>query len=396
MIYLDNAATTQVDDVVIDSMLPYFTKKFFNPGAIYSSGRDVMCAIERARAQVASLIGAEQNQVFFTSGGTEANNMVFQLASSKMPLFYEHGSAYVQKDKVLISAVEHDSVSGAAYAHSRSRVFVETIDVCEHGTIRKDALLDRLSKYDVGIVSVMAVNNETGSVNQVSEISRICSEYGAMFHTDCVQAVGSIHIDVNDIGCDFLSLSSHKIHGPKGVGALYIRNPSEFSIHDTLIAGGLHQEGGLRGGTENVPGIVGFGKACEILQSTFEEQIKHTSLIKQIFYTTLTQELDRLGILECMHINGEGVVRPGKILNIRFDGVDSETIVLLADSSGVCVSAGSACRSGESKPSKTLIAMGLEPEQARGSIRVSFSKTNTEDDAVMAAKIIASCVSRAL
>ena len=398
MIYLDSAATTPVDEVVIDAMAPYYTKKFGNPGAIYHAGLEARSAVERAREQVASLIGAEPWQIIFTSGGSEANNLAFRMARSRLFHLDSGGGTTVKKDKALISATEHDSVFGAAQAHKSADLFVETIGVSADGSVRKNELRDKLPGFDVGFVSVMTVNNETGAENPTAEIADMCSEFGSMFHTDCVQAAGTVPIDVKKIKCDFLSLSSHKLHGPKGVGALFVRDPTSFReprrFDGLLIAGGAEQEFGLRGGTENVPGIVGFGKACEITQATLDDSVHHTSALKQIFYNRLAASLDSCGLGDICHVNGGSVIKPGKILNLRFDGVDAETLVLLMDLNGVCVSAGSACRSREQRPSRTLTAMGLTPEQARGSIRVSFSRLNSEDDAVRAAEIAASCVKR--
>ena len=213
---------------------------------------------------------------------------------------------------------------------------------------------------------------------------------GILFHTDCVQAAGCYPIDVVKIGCDFLSVSSHKIHGCKGVGALYAKDKSKLA---PIVYGGSEQEFGLRGGTENVAGIVGFGKACEISSKSLHEDTVWVSTLKQRFFMALNEALKDTGDEGCVHVNGMSILTPGKTINLRMDGVDGETLLLMLDGKGVCVSAGSACRSHEAEPSHVLSAMGLSKDEARSSIRISFSKKNTADEAVRAAQILAGCIS---
>lgn len=243
-------------------------------------------------------------------------------------------------------------------------------------------------RQETGIVSVMHTNNETGVENPVSEIAKICREAGVLFHTDAVQAAGCSKLDVNEIGCDFLSLSSHKIHAPKGVGALYIR---DVSVMRPMICGGASQEFGLRGGTENIAGIVGFGEACEIMQHQLDKDVGIVSEMKWEMYESIKSRLAEHGLGKILHINGEPA-HHGKTLNLRFDDVDAETLLLLLDAHGVCVSAGSACRSHESEPSYVLTAMGIDSEDARNSIRISLSRMNTKREVIRAAEIIVNCV----
>jgi len=246
---------------------------------------------------------------------------------------------------------------------------------------------------DTGLVSVMFVNNEIGAVNDINEIGRICRQHEVMFHTDCVQAAGQYELSVHKNDADFATVSSHKIHGPKGVGALYVREKDFLP----LVCGGAEQEFGLRGGTENVPGIVGFGAAASIAVERMRVDLISVSTLKQHFYMALLDAFRHLDLpTDCIRVNGHPVIEPGKTLNLRFDSVDAQTLLLMLDANGVCVSAGSACRSHEAEPSHVLTAMGLTPNEARSSVRVSFSKYNTTDEVVCAAQSFASCVATAL
>lgn len=381
MIYLDNAATTKIAPQVLNEMMPYLKEEYGNPGTIYGIGRKAADAVALARQRVARFIGAEPEQIIFTSGGSEANNLVI------------HGTRKytrsIGKEIILISEVEHDSVIRAARQYNST----VCVGVDEFGTVCPEHV-NRMLVFlngNIGLVSVMYANNETGSVNPVAEIGKICAEHGVLFHTDCVQAAGCQPIDIKEIGCDFLSISSHKIHGAKGVGALFVKNKELLS---PLVYGGALQEFGLRGGTENVAGIVGFGKACELATLGREEYLETVSYYRRLFLTRLEYDLKNSGFDGTVSVNGESPYdgHKGKTLNIRFDGVDAETLVLMLDSFGVCVSAGSACRSHESQPSHVLLAMGLTPDEARDSIRVSFSEFNTESEVEEAARITANCV----
>ena len=381
MIYLDNAATTQMDERVLDAMMPYLTTEYGNAGTLYKFGRAANEAVQKARAQVAALINAEPEQVIFTSGGSEANNLVFHGLKDYLKS--------VGKTHILASAVEHDSVLRAAESLIKDGFHVEYIPVSSECRVSPAVIEDAL-RADTGLVSVMFANNETGAINPIEDIGTICMKRGILFHTDCVQAAGCYPIDVVKIGCDFLSVSSHKIHGCKGIGALYAKDKSKLT---PIVYGGSEQEFGLRGGTENVAGIVGFGKACEISSKSLHEDTVWVSTLKQRFFMALNEALKDMGDEGCVHVNGMSILTPGKTINLRMDGVDGETLLLMLDGKGVCVSAGSACRSHEAEPSHVLSAMGLSKDEARASIRISFSKKNTADEAVRAAQILAGCIS---
>ena len=381
MIYLDNAATTQMDERVLEAMMPYLTTEYGNAGTLYKFGRAANEAVQKARAQVAALINAEPEQIIFTSGGSEANNLVFRGLKDYLKS--------IGKTHILVSAVEHDSVLRAAESLIKDGFDVEYIPVSSECRVAP-AVIEGALRADTGLVSVMFANNETGAINPIEDIGTICMKRGILFHTDCVQAAGCYPIDVVKIGCDFLSVSSHKIHGCKGIGALYAKDKSKLT---PIVYGGSEQEFGLRGGTENVAGIVGFGKACEISSKSLHEDTVWVSTLKQRFFMALNEALKDTGDESCVHVNGMSILTPGKTINLRMDGVDGETLLLMLDGKGVCVSAGSACRSHEAEPSHVLSAMGLSKDEARSSIRISFSKKNTADEAVRAAQILAGCIS---
>lgn len=379
MIYLDSAATTKIAPEVLSAMMPYLTDEYGNAGTLYSLGRSAAEAVQKAREQVATLFGCTPDHVVFTSGGSESNNTVFKGLRHKLT---EQG-----KKHLIVSAIEHDSVLRAAEALTKDGFYITYIKPSSDGRISPKAV-EAAIQEDTGLVSVMFTNNETGVTNDINEIGRICRQNEVLFHTDCVQAAGQYPLSVYKNDVDFASISSHKIHGPKGVGALYIREPSIMP----LVCGGSEQEFGLRGGTENVAGIVGLGAAAEIAVVNMQEDIIMVSMAKQKFYMELLHELNEFGVGDTLHVNGGSAIDPGKAINLRFDGVDAQTLLLMLDSKGVCISAGSACRSHESEPSNVLTAMGLTAEEARSSVRVSFSKYNTVDEAEKAARDMASCV----
>lgn len=390
MIYLDNSATTPIHPEVLKAMMPYLKGGYGNAGAVYRIGRESAKAIQKAREQVAQLFNASADQIIFTSGGSEGNNMVFSYGMRCM--LEEQG-----KKHVVISQIEHDSVYEAAThmfkpsgkVNIKDDFYTHFVSTNEDGTVNMEDL-ERILRTDkqVGLVSIMYVNNETGAVNPIKEISRLCHESGVLFHTDCVQAAGCHVIDVENIQCDYATISGHKIHAPKGVGAIYIRNNE---IANPLIYGGAHQEYGLRGGTENVAGIIGLGKACELATNSIGRNMATVCLLKRLFYEEVLGNLDKtLG--DIVHINGPGIEEQGKTLNMRIENVDSETLLLLLDGRGICISAGSACHSHESSPSRVLTAMGLSDDQARDSVRISFSSDNIVEEVEEAARIFASAV----
>lgn len=377
MIYLDNAATTQIAPLVLEEMMPYLKNEYGNPGTIYALGRKAANAVAQARQKVADFIGASPEQIIFTSGGSEANTIAIRCTRKYLES--------VGKSIILTSSIEHDSVLRATDGIPSLQIGVDEFGIVH--TENLEQILDE--NLGIGLVSIMFVNNETGSVNPVAKIGEVCAKHGVLFHTDCVQAAGCKPIDVNEIGCDFLSLSSHKIHGAKGVGALFVKNKELLTPQ---IYGGAMQEFGLRSGTENVAGIVGFGKACELTGRGGEKCLKTVSYYKEMFYDRLIKELCKYNLNKIVSINGNPITSKGKTLNLRFEGVDAETLLLMLDAQGVYISSGSACRSHESQPSRVLTAMGLTQDQARDSVRVSFSVFNTSCEVIKAAKIMAECI----
>ena len=384
MIYLDNAATTEISPRVLNAMMPYLTKQYGNAGTLYNLGIESARAIANARYSVARLIGSKTNEIIFTSGGSESNSMVFNGVKNYLEL--------LGKKHIVISKIEHDSVIKAAKNLIKDGFHLTYLPVNSYGIVDTDELKQILeTNNDVGLVSVMSMNNEIGSVNPVEYIGKICKEKEVLFHTDCVQCLGSDVINTSSWNCDFLSLSSHKIHGPKGVGALYIRENVMKNILQPLIHGGASQEFGFRGGTENVAGIVGFGEACNVVFDNFTNNVTHVLNLKLMFYETLIKGLTDNKLEDLISINGY-IGNRSKVLNIRIRNIDGETMVLLLDSLGICVSAGSACRSHESSPSHVLTGIGLSDDEARDSIRISFSAYNTEEEVITAANEIVNCI----
>jgi len=380
VIYLDNAATTQIDPEVLEAMMPYLTNEYGNPGSLYGHGRKAREAVENARRQVAAFLNAEPEQIIFTSGGTEANNMVFTIT--------QHLLEKSGRKRVAFTAIEHDSVIKAARRMKIKHGFdVTKIPVNTAGSASHMALSDYYINDSMGLISMMFSNNEIGAFNLVHMISEKCHEHGILFHTDCVQAAGYNVLDVKRIGCDFLTISSHKIHGPKGVGALFVKSPRDV---EPMILGGANQEFGLRGGTENVAGIVGFGKACEISKRNHSEIVTKIVDLRCEFVCEFMNRMKAHGIDDRVSINGD--VYSGKTINLRVDGIEAETLLLMLDGLGICISSGSACNSRESVPSHVLKAIGLSDEQAASSFRISFSKMNTEEDVKTAAQTIADCI----
>lgn len=381
MIYLDNAATTQIAPEVLDAMMPYLTDNFGNAGTLYSLGRKAADAIAHARQQVADMLSCDPEQIIFTSGGTEANNLVF---SGLRNYLIESG-----KKHIITSAIEHDSVLKTIQKMCIKDGFDATyLNTTKRGKILSNRVQASITPH-TGVVSVMYVNNEIGSTNPISIIGNICHKNNVLFHTDCVQAVGNKELDVYKLSCDFLSVSSHKIHGPKGIGCLYVRDKSLLS---PLIHGGVSQEFGLRGGTENVSGIVGFGKACEMVMNNIEINNQKTTKLKALFIQKLLESLEYYGISNILHINGYPP-SDSRIINLRFEKVDAQTLLLLLDTKNICISSGSACQSHNSEPSHVLTGIGLSPDEARESVRISLSSNQSEDEIIFAATTLGVCVS---
>lgn len=379
MIYLDNAATTRADPSVLASMVSMISE-YGNPGSIHMAGVTPQRMIRDARESVAAFMGCQPSQVIFTSGGSEGNSMVIR---GILPHLDEIG-----RTEIVVSAAEHDSVMRAAFSAIGDGYDVRTIPVGSDGCVDPHNL-ELAITTNTGLVSIMYVNNELGSKNDVKALAEVCHSHGVLFHTDCVQAAGFEKLDVDDIGCDFATISAHKFHGPKGVGAVYVRDKSLLT---PLIYGGDDQEFGLRGGTENVPGVSAMGFVCDLIRPSLDKDTVHISTIKQLFYSELISRLHSAGLDDILSVNGPPVIHPGKILNLRFTGVDSETLVLALSGEGVCVSSGSACNSHSVRPSHVLTAIGLTDDEARSSVRISFSRDNSKLEVVAAAQAMARCV----
>lgn len=372
MIYLDYNATTPVDEAVLEVMLPYFSQLFGNPSSSqHSLGHWANQAIDRSREQVASLVGVSPQSVVFTSGATEAINLAF------------YGTAAVEnRHRVLVSSIEHKAVLEAAELHcGHSRRSVELIPVNPDGTIQFDALEDLLDDH-VALVAVMHANNEVGAVLDIAKISQAVHSNGAILMSDITQSVGKIPVDIETLGIDMAALSSHKIYGPKGAGALCVSRSLRKSLAPLLTGGG--QEGGLRAGTENVPGIVGFGAACNLAKQELGRYQENTSRVLNEFKSELAKNTENWNV-NC----GKFSTLPNTA-NIRFVGADAEAV--MARTPDVAFATGSACQTSVPAPSHVLTAMGLTLEEARECVRISVGKYTTMEDAVKAAQLIAKSV----
>jgi cysteine desulfurase len=357
--YLDNNATTRIAPEVLEAMDPFLREFWGNPSSIYRFGKQAAKAVERAREQVAALVRAEPREITFTSGGTESNNAAIHSALASHP----------QKRHVLTTAVEHWSNMKFCVSLEKQGYEVTFVPVASDGSLDLN-LLEKSIRPETAIVSVMWANNETGVLFPIQEIAAICRSRGVPLHTDAVQAPGKLRIDVNELGVDFLSLSAHKLHAPKGVGLLYVKRKTKF---DPYVMGG-GQEGGRRGGTENVPGIVGFGRAAELAVARLEDINTRIRALRDQLENGISSQIP--GTIR----NGAAEPRLPNTANLSFDRVEAEGILLLLDQLGICVSSGSACTSGSLDPSHVLIAMGCSVARARGSIRFSLSAYNSEAD----------------
>jgi len=354
LIYLDNAASTQIHEDVLDAMLPYLKDQYGNPSSIHRYGRLANKAIEKARKQIALLINADPSEIFLTSGGTESNNMALWGIAAKKP-----------SSKIITSSIEHDAILEPCKKLAKNGFDIIYIPVDNRVIVNLDELKNSLSD-DVCIVSIMFGNNEMGTIEPIAQIAQMCNEQKIPFHTDAVQAVGKTPIDVKQLGIDLLSISSHKINGPKGVGALYIRNGIDV---DPLILGG-GQEHGLRSGTENVANIVGFGKACELAKLHLTENIFHMKKLRDNLVTKIIQEIPYVTL------NGDIENRLPNNAHFTFLGVAGEDLIIKLDEYGIAASTGSACTSGTLKPSHVILASGKSREYASNTLRLSFSSTN--------------------
>ena len=370
-VYLDNNATTPLLPEVFEAMRPYFAERFGNASSIHHHGRETRAAVERARESVAALLGCRAPEVVFTSGGTEADN----LAISGLI----HGG-----DHVISSTIEHHAVLNSCKRLEAMGCEVTYVPVDSRGLVDPDDVRNALRPH-TKLITIMMANNETGVLQPVEEIGKIAAEADVYFHTDAVQAAGKVPIDVNRIGCDLLSISGHKLHAPQGVGALYVR---KGTILQPMLYGGSHERS-RRAGTENVPGIIGLGKAAELAREGLQRgDLDRMSAQRDYIEKKIVSEIEATGV------NGAGAPRVPNTTNIHFDYIEGEALVIALDLKGLAVSTGAACSSGAIEPSHVLTAMGLPPEIARASLRFSLGKQNTHEDVEFAIDLVPQTVSR--
>ena len=358
-IYLDHAATTPLSQEVLEVMLPWFTRGYGNASSVHGEGREAKRAIENARRQVMKALNiAHPQEVYFTAGGTESDNWAVK------------GVALARgRGHIVTTAIEHHAVLHACQWLEKQGFDVTYLPVDAYGRVTADQV-EKALRSETILVSVMAANNEVGTVLPIGQIGQLCRDRGVIFHTDAVQAVGAIPLDVQDMNIDLLSLSGHKLHGPKGVGALYIRKGVKI---DSILHGGA-QERGYRAGTENVPAIVGLGKAIEIAQANRTDNAERMTALRDWLIRGLTERIPQA------HLNGHPTERlPGNV-NLSFDGVEGEALLLRLDLAGVAASSGSACTSGALDPSHVLMALGMTAAQANGAIRLTLGTETTGND----------------
>jgi cysteine desulfurase len=356
-IYLDNNATTQIAPEVIDEMLPCLRQYYGNPSSMHTFGGQLHRSVEKARAQVAQLIGAEPEEIIFTSCGTESDNTAIMSAAESFP----------QKRHIITTRVEHPAVLNFCKHLARKGYRITFLPVNNSGQLNIDELLNALDD-DTVLVTIMYANNEVGNVFPVSEIGSVLRERRILFHTDAVQVPGKLPLDMKTLPVDMLSISGHKLHAPKGIGVLYVRKGTRF--HPYIIGG--HQERGRRAGTENVASIIGLGKACEIAEKNIAQEVQYLSYLRD--------KLEKALIQKCpdVIVNGDVTSRLPNTTNLSFEYVEGEAILLRLNEYGVCASSGSACTSGSLEPSHVLRAMGVPFTAIHGSIRFSLSRYNTE------------------
>lgn len=373
-VYLDYSATTPVKEEVLNEMIPYFTEKFGNPSSLYDKGLESKDAITEARERVASLINASAGEVFFTAGGTESDNWAV------------FGSAEALKSKgnhIITTKIEHHAMLHSCEFLEKQGYDITYLSIDKDGYISLDELEKAITDKTV-LISIMMVNNEIGTVQPIKEACAIAKKHGVLFHTDAVQALGNVEIDVKDLGIDLMSMSSHKIYGPKGTGALYIRKGVRIANY---LHGGA-QENRKRAGTENLPGIIGFGKAAELSKANFESHVKHCSELRNYLKDRIINEIPDT------YVNGTMEHRHPGNLNITFKYIEGESILLLLNQFGISVSTGSACSSTSLNPSHVLTALGVPVEMIHGTIRFTVGDFTTKEDIDYVVENLKTIVSR--
>ena len=373
-IYLDHAATTPTHPEVIKAMLPYYTDAFGNPSSIYSYGQEARGAVEEARIKVAELIGARSEEIVFTSGGTEADNLALK------------GVAYANEHKgnhIITTSIEHHAVMKVCKLLAKRGLRITYLPVDEYGLIDPDDVKKAITDKTV-LISVMHANNELGTIEPVEKIGKIAREAGVYFHTDAVQAVGHVPVNVDELKVNLLSISAHKLYGPKGVGALYVRKGTKLV---PLMQGG-EQENGRRPGTENVPAIVGLGKAVELAGQEIGKEAERLAYLRDKLIKGLVEKIDQI------RLNGHPTRRLPNNVNVSVDFVEGESMILNLDLEGICASTGSACSSASLEPSHVLLALGISPKQAHCSLRFTLGRENTGADVERVLEVLPEIVAK--
>lgn len=358
--YFDNAATTRVKEEVLNKMLPFFNNQYGNPSSMYTLGRNAKRALEEARKNVANLINANPNEIVFLGGGSEADNMALKGIAHR---FKEKGN------HIITSKIEHPAIINTCKTLEKEGFQITYLNVDSNGIVDIEELKSSITNKTI-LISIMFANNEIGTIQPIEQISKIAKENGIIFHTDAVQACGNIPIDVKRLGIDLLSLSGHKLYGPKGTGALYIKNGIEI---ESLIDGG-HQEKGKRAGTENVAGFVGLGEACKISKENINTHYKYLKKLRDYYISQVEQNIIDV------NLNGSREERLPGNANFSFKNVNGEALLLKLDELGIAASSGSACSTGNPNPSHVLTAIGLNEEEAKSALRVTFGEDNEIDD----------------
>ncbi|MDO5849093.1 MAG: cysteine desulfurase NifS [Methanobrevibacter sp.] len=372
--YMDNSATTPTNEEVVKEMLPYFTEEFGNPSTIYKLGQESKVALEEARKRVADALNAKPEEIIFTSGGSESDNMAIK------------GIAFKNKDKgkhIITSNIEHPAVKNTLAFLEGLGFEVTYLPVYENGIVKVEDVENAI-RDDTILITIMHGNNEIGTIQPIAEIGKIANEHGIKFHTDAVQTFGKIPVDVEELGVDLLSVSSHKIYGPKGVGALYLKKGTRI---EPLIHGG-GQERGLRSGTENIPGIVGFGKAAEMAAENLDENYEKLITIRDAIIDKVLEEVPE------SYLNGDRYERLPNIINFRFSAIEGESLILLLSAKGIDASTGSACSSKDLQASPILQALGLPVVDIHGSLRLSLGLENSMEDVDTVTEAIKEVVAR--
>ncbi|MFN3966081.1 MAG: cysteine desulfurase NifS [Endomicrobiia bacterium] len=379
-VYLDYNATTPTHPEVVKAMLPYYEEIFGNPSSIHMFGQEAKKTIEEARQKIADFLFAKPEEIFFTSGGTESNNLAIK------------GVVYANQERgkhIITSLIEHHAVLNPCKYLEKKGFKVTYLPVDKYGLVDPDDVKKAITKETI-LVTIMHANNEVGTIEPISEIGKVIREisentnHKIYFHTDAVQSVGKIPVNVKELNVDLLSLSGHKIYGPKGIGAIYIRKGTKI---EPLLHGG-HHERNRRAGTENVAGIVGLGKAIEIAKENMQKEIEYLTKLRDKLYNGIIEKIENV------YLNGHPTKRLPNTLNVCFEFVEGESIILNLDMKGIAVSSGSACTSGSLEPSHVLSAMGVPPAIAQGSIRFSLGKDNTEEDIDYVLEVLPEIVQR--